>query len=55
MASPQVAAEVGRLMGESLARGADREMAARGRLLLLRFELLSLELGLFLVGGPVPA
>ncbi len=44
----KIAAEIGRLMGESLARGADRYNRERMELLLLEFTLLDLELSIFL-------
>ena len=46
--------QVGKLMGESLARGKDRWLTREAELLVLQFQLLALELDLFLAGGPIP-
>lgn len=46
--------QMGRLMGESLVRGFERDRKRKMDLLLLEFQLLDLELNLFLAGGPIP-
>ena len=46
--------QMGKLMGETLARGYDRWRMKEAELLVLKFQLLGLELELFLAGGPIP-
>ena len=46
--------QVGKQMGEALARGKERWIADNMKLIFLRLELIRLELDLFLVGGPIP-
>ena len=46
--------QMGKIMGESLARGYDRWLTKKTELLMLELQLLSLELDLFLAGGPIP-
>lgn len=46
--------QVGKQMGEALARGYTREHKRKMSLLMLEFQLLGLELNLFLAGGSIP-
>ena len=49
-----VAEQMGKLMGDVLACREDRIQMDRFDLLMMEFELLGLELDLFLAGGPIP-
>ena len=46
---------IGKIMGESCARGKERELHAKMNILMARLHLMNLELDLFLAGGPVPS
>ena len=46
--------QVGKLMGDAMVRGYDCWHIRKIELLMLEFELLGLELDLFLAGGPIP-
>ena len=47
--------QMGKIIGNSLAQGKDRWLIRKTELLLLQFQLLALELDLFLAGGPIPS
>ena len=46
--------QVGKIMGYAMVRGKERWMAENMKLIFLKLELISLELDLFLAGGPIP-
>ena len=46
--------QMGKIMGDSIARESDRWCIRKMELLILKFQLLGLELDLFLAGGPIP-
>ena len=50
-----VQAQFSKIAGEALARGMDREVEERFRLLALRMQLIELELELFLATGRIPS
>ncbi len=47
--------QMGKIMGDAIARGSDRWHIRKMELLMLEFQLLGLELDLFLAGGPIPS